>query len=136
MTEPVALPWASVVKLPRSPTWRSLSDGAPWVLEKGLTGQSISSWPGSSNLGRTVWASGGAAVGVVTKLMDVHASLSTGIMAGNVPRDGGWGGLRALLESHGPLDVGVSSDYGDCRCIQSATGQIYFVKREDLRFWN
>ena len=37
-TEPSALPWASVLKLPRSPTWRSLSEGAPWVLLWGLTG--------------------------------------------------------------------------------------------------
>lgn len=37
-TEPLALPWASVLKLPRSPTWRSLSEGAPWVLLCGLTG--------------------------------------------------------------------------------------------------
>ncbi len=36
--EPFALPWPSVLKLPRSPTWRSLSAGAPCVLEKGLTG--------------------------------------------------------------------------------------------------
>ena len=36
-TLPVALPWASVLKLPRSPTWRSLSEGAPWVLLWGLT---------------------------------------------------------------------------------------------------
>ena len=37
-TVPSALPWASVLKLPRSPTWRSLSEGAPWVLLWGLTG--------------------------------------------------------------------------------------------------
>ena len=36
--EPLAQPWPSVLKLPRSPTWRSESEGAPWVLEKGLTG--------------------------------------------------------------------------------------------------
>lgn len=35
---PSALPCPSVWKLPRSPTWRSLSVGAPCVLEKGLTG--------------------------------------------------------------------------------------------------
>lgn len=31
-TEPLELPWASVSMLPRSPTWRFSSDGAPWVL--------------------------------------------------------------------------------------------------------
>ena len=35
--EPLELPWASVSKLPRSPTWRSESDGAPCCLENGLT---------------------------------------------------------------------------------------------------
>ena len=30
-------PWSSVLKLPRSPTWRSVSEGAPCCLLKGLT---------------------------------------------------------------------------------------------------
>jgi hypothetical protein len=34
---PLARPSASVLKLPRSPTWRSSSSGAPWVLLWGLT---------------------------------------------------------------------------------------------------
>jgi hypothetical protein len=34
---PLALPWPSVLMLPRSPTWRSLSEGEPWGLPKGLT---------------------------------------------------------------------------------------------------
>ena len=38
--EPLALPWLSVLKLPRSPTWRLVSVGAPCSLEKGLTGAS------------------------------------------------------------------------------------------------
>jgi hypothetical protein len=36
-TEPLALPWPSVLKLPRSPTWRFSSPGAPCSLPKGLT---------------------------------------------------------------------------------------------------
>ena len=32
-------PWSSVLKLPRSPTWRSVSEGAPCCLLKGLTGR-------------------------------------------------------------------------------------------------
>ena len=35
--EPLALPCSSVLKLPRSPTWRSVSEGAPCCLLKGLT---------------------------------------------------------------------------------------------------
>jgi len=34
--EPFAKPEASVLMLPKSPTWRFSSDGPPWVLEKGL----------------------------------------------------------------------------------------------------
>lgn len=36
-TEPTALPCPSVRMLPKSPTWRSSSEGAPCVLENGLT---------------------------------------------------------------------------------------------------
>ena len=36
-TLPLELPWPSVLMLPRSPTWRSSSPGAPWVLLWGLT---------------------------------------------------------------------------------------------------
>lgn len=36
----LTLPWPSVLKFPRSPTWRSSSPGAPWVLLKGLTDSS------------------------------------------------------------------------------------------------
>ena len=39
----------------------------------------------------TVGAGGGASVGVVTKLMDVHATLSIGVVASNVPCDGSGG---------------------------------------------
>ena len=34
---PLALPCSSVLTLPRSPTWRSVSEGAPCCLLKGLT---------------------------------------------------------------------------------------------------
>jgi hypothetical protein len=42
---------------------------------------------------RTVRASRSATVGVVTELMDVHASLGVGVMAGDVEGDGGGRGL-------------------------------------------
>lgn len=49
--------------------------------------------------------SGGAAVGVVAELMDVHATLGIGIVAGDVPGDGGGGGLGLLLEGNGSGDL-------------------------------
>lgn len=60
-------------------------------------------------------ASTGAAVGVVTKLMDVEASLRIWVMAGDIPADGGRGVLIGLLESHLASDLGVSSEDGNWR---------------------
>jgi hypothetical protein len=47
-----------------------------------------------------VRARAGAAVGVVTELVDVEATLSVGIVARDVVGDGGGAGLGALLEGH------------------------------------
>lgn len=38
---PLPFPCPSVLKLPRSPTWRISSEGAPWVFWKGLTMQEL-----------------------------------------------------------------------------------------------
>ena len=59
-------------------------------------------------------ASAGAAVGVVTEGVDVHAALGAGVVARDVPGDGGGLAVGALLEGHGALDVGVSAEDGDC----------------------
>lgn len=59
----------------------------------------------------------GAAVGVVTKGVDVHAALGVGIVAGDVPGDLGLGGLGGLLEGDGALDVGVTTDNSDCEGV-------------------
>lgn len=61
----------------------------------------------------TVWASGRAAVRVVAKGVDVDTSLSVGIVAREIPRDGGRAGLRGLLEGHDALDVGVTTEDGN-----------------------
>lgn len=58
----------------------------------------------------TVWTGGGAAVGVITKLVDVHAALGIGIVAGDIPGDGGWGVLVGLLEGNGAGDLGVTAE--------------------------
>jgi hypothetical protein len=54
-----------------------------------------------------------AAIRVITELMNVHASLGVGIVAGDVVRDGCRGGLGGLFECHLPRDLRVSSDDGD-----------------------
>ena len=58
---------------------------------------------------RTVRTSRGAAIGVVTELMNMHSSLGIGVVAGDLPADGGGGGLGGLLKGHGAFDIGVSS---------------------------
>lgn len=58
-------------------------------------------------------ASRGAAVGVITKGVDVHAPLGVGIVAGDIPGDGGWGRLGLLLEHDGAGDLGVPTDDSD-----------------------
>lgn len=59
-------------------------------------------------------ASRRAAVGVVTKLVDVHATLGVGVIAMDLVGDGGWGGVVGLLEGDGAADFGVTAD--DCDC--------------------
>lgn len=58
-------------------------------------------------------SSAGAAVGVVTVSVNVHATLSVGVVASNVPCDLGVGGFVGLLEGDGSLNVGVSTEDGD-----------------------
>jgi hypothetical protein len=62
----------------------------------------------------TVGSSGGAAVGVVAELMNVHATLSIGIVASDIPCDGSWGGLGGLFEGNGSGDLRVTSDGSNC----------------------
>jgi hypothetical protein len=55
----------------------------------------------------------GAAIGVVAESVDVHSTLSVGVVAADVPCDLGVGGLVLLLKRDGALDVGVSTENGD-----------------------
>lgn len=71
-------------------------------------------------------SSGCAAVGVVTELVDVHATLSIGVVALDIPCDGSRGALGILLESNGAGDLRVSSDGSNCKrretCQQGSEG--------------
>jgi hypothetical protein len=55
-----------------------------------------------------------AAVGVVTEGVDVEATLGVGVVAGDVPGDGGGRALGLLLEHNGAGDLGVSTEDSDC----------------------
>lgn len=63
----------------------------------------------------TVRAGRGAAVGVVAEGVDVEAALGVGVVAGDIPRDGGGCRLGLLLEGDGTRDLRVSSDDGNYR---------------------
>jgi hypothetical protein len=57
-----------------------------------------------------VRTSGGASVGVITELVNVEASLGVGVVASDVPGDGGGSSLGSLFEGDGSLDVGVATE--------------------------
>jgi hypothetical protein len=73
---------------------------------------------------RTVRTCARAAISIVAELMDVHAALGVGVVAGDVPGDGGGGGFGALLEGDGAFDGRVSAEDGDC---QGWIGQLRFT---------
>lgn len=52
----------------------------------------------------------GATVGVITKGVDVHATLSIGIVARNVPGDSGGVRLGGLFKGDSAGDLGVTTD--------------------------
>lgn len=52
----------------------------------------------------------GAAVGVVAELVDVEGTRSIGIVAGDVPGNGGRGVLVGLLKGDGTADLGVTAE--------------------------
>lgn len=62
---------------------------------------------------RTVRAGRGAAVGVVTKSVNVEAALSVGVVAGHVPGDGGGSRLGLLLKDDGAIDLAVTTEDGN-----------------------
>lgn len=92
VNEPLPLPCPSVSKLPRSPTWRSLSSGAPCSLPSGLTvyaeleAAPIQCWMVGYSL-LTVGTGARAAVCVIAEGVDVHASLCVRIVAGDIVGD-------------------------------------------------
>jgi hypothetical protein len=85
-TDPVAFPLASVEIFPKSPTWRSVSEGAPWSLPCGLTvSLSVFLFTQTNVAKLTVTTSACAAVGVVTENVNVHSTLGVRIVASDIP---------------------------------------------------
>ena len=62
----------------------------------------------------TMRSGGGTPVCVVTESVNVHSTLSIGIIARDVPCYGGWAGFGGLLEGDGSLDVGITTENGNC----------------------
>jgi hypothetical protein len=65
-----------------------------------------------------------AAVGVVTKLVDVHATLSIWVVALDIPCDGGGGAFGLLLEGNGTGDLRVTSDGSNCTGKKTLSAKI------------
>lgn len=63
-----------------------------------------------------MWAGARAAVGVVAELVDVHAAVGGGVVAGDVIGDGRRGGFGRLLKGDGSADFGVTAE--DCDCTE------------------
>lgn len=57
-----------------------------------------------------MWSSTCASVGIVSKLMNMHATLGTRIIACDVPANGCRGRLGRLLEGDGAGDLGVPAE--------------------------
>lgn len=71
-------------------------------------------WPAVVLLERVeMRSSGGASVGVVTKLVDVHSTQGVGIVAGNLEVDNGRRRLVFLSEGDGSAHGGFSTDDSD-----------------------
>lgn len=56
----------------------------------------------------------GAAVGVVTELVDVESTVSVGVVVPDVPGDGGRSGLASLFEANRAGDLRVTTENSDC----------------------
>jgi hypothetical protein len=61
----------------------------------------------------TMRAGGGAAVGVVTKCMDMKAALGIGLVASDIVRDLGRCQFRLLLENDGAADIYIPTKNAD-----------------------
>ncbi len=81
----------------------------------------------------TVRAGRGAAVSVVTKGVDVHATLSVGVLTADIPGDGGRGGLGILLEGDGARHLGVTTDDGNWKGDASVSTQGSYTSIACLR---
>lgn len=69
--------------------------------------------------------SGGAAVGVVTELVNVESTLSVGVVAGDVPRDSGGGVLVSLLKGDGAGDLSVTTEDSNCTGKETWVNELF-----------
>ena len=55
----------------------------------------------------------GAAIGVIAKSVNVHTTLSVGVVASDIPFHRRGGALVLLSKGHGALDVGITTEDGN-----------------------
>lgn len=69
----------------------------------------------------TMRASTGAAIGVVSELVDMNAPLGGGVTALDVVGNGRWGGFGALLKSNSSRHGGITPEDCDCNRRKNRT---------------
>ena len=75
-------------------------------------------------------SSTGASVCIVSKLVDVHSSFSTSIVARDVIGNCRWGRFGRLLKGNGPGDLGVPADDGNwCERFLISTVSLFHMWR-------
>ena len=65
----------------------------------------------------TVRTGGGTSISVVSKLMNVHSTLSGGITALDIVGDSCRRRLGRLLEGHGTTDILITAEHSNCELI-------------------
>lgn len=73
-----------------------------------------------------MWPSTCAAIGVISKLMDMEPSLSIGVIARDIICNCSWAVLVRLLEKHGTTDTSITTE--DCDYRGKATCQRCLTK--------
>lgn len=66
----------------------------------------------------------GTTIGVIPKLMNMHAALSRSVAARDVVGDGRGGGFGGLLEGDGAADLGVAAEDCDCCGVSESGGML------------
>lgn len=77
----------------------------------------------------TVRTGTGAAVGIVSELVNVDSSFGRRIITGDIIGDGGRRGFGSLLKIDGAADLGVTTENCDCKRKNQSVSEKGLIKR-------